>query len=394
MMISNKLFIVAAWLLMAFVGVFAEEPFSYERVDEQLHNWATSRSTSQVLQLVTYRDTILGCYTNFHEYLSPFFHTLIILPVDVANALLDVDELLQADSNTTAGVHIMLTTPYEGGSHHSRKIAEQFVTNELEPKGIDIRYLHSIFCDIHPLPTGHSKFVSMEQATLRLERDFNVAKQFRNAGVTLETNYDEDGYPVKCYKSCSSYFPLSRMKIFAMNSVLFEDLPLPTDGDNEQFGNFHGNDVESWWRDGGFDLKPSNLTNACLPWMVDSNYNFEDHSIFFDLELLRSVKDDYFGVSPRSFPDEKSFIGRFAQVQNMTLIRHQDVPLTIEFGHTPFHLNYRPDLDLDWFKNRAITEILVHRTPAEWQANWDRAAALGIKARYVDLKWERTFCSP
>jgi len=27
---------------------------------------------------------------------------------------------------------------------------------------------------------------------------------------------------------------------------------------------------------------------------------------------------------------------------------------TIEFGHTPFHLNYRPDLDLDWFKNRAI----------------------------------------
>ena len=76
----------------------AETKFSYEGVEEQLHYWATRTNTqSNVLQLVTHRELFLGCHGSFEEYLSPMFHTLIVLPKDIAYAL-HVDDMILTDN--------------------------------------------------------------------------------------------------------------------------------------------------------------------------------------------------------------------------------------------------------------------------------------------------------
>lgn len=346
----------------------SDDATGYDRVTERIDYWATETNTaSRIFQLITYRETLLGC-DSFHEYLSPFFHTLIVLPRDIAYAL-EVDQLVLDEPSNTAGIHLFLTNDI-GGHQHALKVAEQFIATELEPKGIDIRYLHSTNCDVHQFSTGHSRFVPFEQLALRMERDLDTAKQFRSLGKSLATNYDADGYPSKCWKGCSQYFPFSDVAILGMNTVFFEDVP--TEDNSEEFGHFHSNDFENWWANGGWASKPSNLTYAGLPWVFDVSWIVQEHSLMFDLELLRSVKEEYFSVAHSSFPGGKSFIGKFAQVNNMTLIRHNDVALHLNLAHSREFLNYPASLDLDWFKTRNLEIFAAHRNPRDQEENWDR----------------------
>jgi len=343
-------------------------------VEEQLHYWATRTNTqSKVLQLVTHRELFLGCHGSFEEYLSPMFHTLIVLPKDIAYAL-HVDDLILTD-NLTAGLHIFLTGVGLGGNHFARKIAEQFITNELEPAGIEVRYINSIDCNVHQLPKNHSKFASMEQLTLRMERDFDISKKMRQVGLNIETNYDLEGYPFdpiqnRCHHSCSAPIPMGKMNVLAMSPVLFEDPSLEPLAD--EMGIFHGHDDGDWWRDGGWVNKQRNLTNAALPWIFDKSAVFEAHVVMFDLEALRSVEQEYFAVSSRSFPDENHFIGEFARQNNYTLIRNNDVPLHVDFAHISESLEYPDDLNLDWFKERNLEELVSHRNPRDQFENWER----------------------
>lgn len=354
--------------------ISSEAEFSYEGVEEQLHYWATRTNTqSNVLQLVAHRELFLGCYGSFEEYLSPMFHTLIILPKDIYFAL-HVNELLMTES-LTAGLHIFLTGVGIGGSHYARKIAEQFISNELEPAGIEVRYINSIDCNIHQLPKNHSKFASTEQLTLRMERDFDISKKMRRVGLNIETNYDSEGYPFdpsrnRCHHSCSAPIPMGKMKVLAMIPVLFEDPSL--ENLSEEMGIFHGRDELKWWRGGAWENKQRNLTNAALPWIFDKSADFEAHAVMYDLEALRSVKQQYFAVTSRSFPDENHFIGEFARQNNYTLIRNNDVPFQVDFAHFTEPLEYPDDLDLDWFKERNLEELVSHRNPPDQFENWER----------------------
>ena len=99
------------------------------------------------------------------------------------------------------------------------------------------------------------------------------------------------GHPRNYYASCYDYEPFGDVKIFALNTLLFEDIPRE---DSKDFGVFLANDISS---KKGFATKAEQPGPHGLPWLIEASWTFEDHSFIPDLELLRSVKDEFF-VAP------------------------------------------------------------------------------------------------
>ena len=336
--------------------------------------------TVPLLQVVSHRELFIGCYS-FQEYLSPQFHTLLVFPKDVA-LLLHLDQLVQrATKQQTAGLHLFMTEGW-AGSHYARRLGEKFAREELDPRGHKVRYMSSVNCDVHPLPSEHVKYQPFSDMVLQMVRDFDLANRNRKTNPALgrETsrivnNYNAQGYPVdargNCTHECDHALPHARRPILAMNTVLFEDVP-----DMSSLAGFHGPDTMDWWKNGGWERRSHVMQQQKVevPWLQDESLFFEDHMILFDLEALRKMADVYFAVAPQAFPDENSFLGAAASKFGFTLVRHNDMVMRIDFGHDK--VSFDETVDVDAIR-RANWHVLGHfRSPRFLAANWERAASM------------------
>eukprot|EP00986_Skeletonema_menzelii_P006882 scaffold2613_cov122-Skeletonema_menzelii.AAC.1 len=229
----------------------------YEDIVGQVHNWITpaTRATKghQILMVVSHREFLFGCHS-FEEYLSPLFHTLFILPEDIAREL-RIDQLVQkATAATSAGAHLFYSDGYAGNSM-AISVGERFAAF-LDASILDdpLDYLVVAMCDIHQLPHNHRLFQSTESMILRMAKDFDTSKAYRNRGEFLESNYNEHGNTPLSSVDLQLQMPKSQMGILAMNTILWEQVP-----DLESVKMFHGSDFGHWFKNQ--EHKPQSLVD-------------------------------------------------------------------------------------------------------------------------------------
>jgi hypothetical protein len=337
----------------------------YNHVAERMDHWMKIDDPSglaPVLQIVTHRDMLLGCYS-FEEYLSPRFHTLIVLPKNFALEL-EVDKLVKkATREQTAGVHLFVPAGKYAGQLMALLAGKQFYETELKPMGYNIEFLNQVNCDVHQLPAGHRHFLSMEEVTLKLMKDFRLAKQYRHRGNYLERNYDDKGNVPGYIGS----IPRNRMKILAMNTILFERIP-----DLQSVANFHGKDVFKWWLRGrrGWKRRPKDLKAKGLPWLYDTSTFYENHIMMFDIQVLELTKNSFLDLEEEIFLIAgNTDMSMFGPWGNITALRNNDVALHINFGTFLSEFRFPSGVNLDMIK-RMNLELVAHvRNPMKRDAD-------------------------
>ena len=294
----------------------------YEDIVGQVHNWITpaTRATKghQILIVVSHRELLFGCHS-FEEYLSPLFHTLFILPEDIAREL-RIDQLVQkATAATSAGAHLFYSDGYAGNSM-AISVGEQFAAF-LDASILDdpLDYLVVAMCDIHQLPHNHRLFKSTESMILRMAKDFDTSKAYRNRGEFLESNYNEHGNTPLSSVDLQLQMPKSQMGILAMNTILWEQVP-----DLESVKMFHGSDFGHWFNNQ--EHKPQSLVDRDLPWLWDASQFVEGHFLMFDLQKLRKLRQlaPDFISGRKNNAEEQEIFPAVANNFNMTFIRHNE----------------------------------------------------------------------
>ncbi|KAL7428633.1 hypothetical protein ACHAXM_002687 [Skeletonema potamos] len=330
----------------------------YDDIVGQVHNWITpaTRATKghQILMVVSHREFLFGCYS-FEEYLSPLFHTLFILPEDIAREL-QVDQLVQkATAATSAGAHLFYSDGYAGNTM-ALNVGEQFAAF-LDASILDnpLDYLVVAMCDVHQLPHNHTLFQSTESMILQMAKDFDTSKAYRYRGEALESNYDEHGNTPLSSEDLQLQMPKSQMGILAMNTILWEQVP-----DLESVKVFHGIDVGDWSKNRV--PKPQSLVDRDLPWMWDVSQFVEGHLVMFDpkkLRKLRQLAPDFIS-GRKNNAEEHEILPAVANHFNMTIIRNNDLAFHLDVNTE----NQDPSrIKLDWLKAKTFELIGIALAP-------------------------------
>ena len=330
----------------------------YDDIVGQVHNWITpaTRATKghQILMVVSHRELLFGCYS-FKEYLSPLFHTLFILPEDIAREL-QVDQLVQkATVVTSAGAHLFYSDGYAGNAM-AINVGEQFAVfldSSILEDPLD--YLVVAMCDVHQLPHNHTLFQSTESMILRMAKDFDTSKAYRYRGEFLESNYNEHGNTPLSSDNLQLQMPKSQMGILAMNTILWEQVP-----DLESVKILHGSDVGNWFKKQM--RKPQSLVDHDLPWLWDVSQFVEGHLLMFDLEKLRKLRQlapDF--ISGRKISvEEHEVLPAVANHFNMTILRNNELAFHIDLN-TENQDSSR--INLDWLKTKSFELIGIALAP-------------------------------
>jgi len=371
--------------------------------------WATA-STEPVLMVVSHRDLLVGC-NSFEQYLSPEFHTLIVLPRDFALHV-KLDELVRsATPSKTAGLHLFYTDG-DAGAVRARKVAIDFVEREINPvqlsAGIEkIDFIQYFDCNVHEIPgenmKNHYSARPTRDATLQMVRDFQKLKR----GEVHPTNYDAEGYPaLENGSNCthSACFPKKLKHLhdvphhgygtLAMNALLFED----------KFGyKFHGRDVTEWGPDrpkGGpthWDLRATTGLKEGEPWIHDVSQFFEAHMFLFDIQAMKQIYNDYFSVAYPNFPSETVFFGILANRNKLRVVRTNDVSFNVDFGQSI--VRWPPGVDMEWIKLKNGDLFGSIRNPKIQHDTWQKAVAVGctqlsppyIAMLQLQCRWDSWF---
>lgn len=301
-----------------------------------------------MIVVITPRELLIGCHS-FHEYLSPEFYTLFVFDEDSVN-LFHLNALIK---NTTPeqslGAYLFITEEHHG-EIFARKVAFEFVKNLRLEKSVDVEFIYSVNCDMHPLPLGHAERVEFPEQTLKLYRDFTAEKRLRSKGTgeTMIHNMFDEGVDDR-----------RKQPFFAMGPLHVEDI---RNMKNLRGAILHGKDVGWWHRD--FDrVKPEALGDT--PWMVDMMRWAEGHALMIDVEVLDLIKEKYF-VIPNILAEMIALPRILAQF-NVTVGRHNEVKMIFDLAKEQTDLT-RPiysDYDLDWLRLRNFEMMSFGRHPKQ-----------------------------
>jgi len=359
----------------------------YDDIVGQVHNWITpaTRATKghQILMVVSHREFLFGCYS-FEEYLSPLFHTLFILPEDIAREL-QVDQLVQkATAATSAGVHLFYSDGYAGNSM-ALNVGEQFAAF-LDASILDdpLDYLVVAMCDVHQLPHNHTLFQSTESMILQMAKDFDTSKAYRYRGEFLESNYNEHGNTPLSSENLQLQMPKSQMGILAMNTILWEQVP-----DLESVKVFHGVDVGNWFKNQ--IPKPQSLVDRDLPWMWDVSQFAEGHLLMIDpqeLRKLRQLAPDFIS-GRKNNAEEHTILPAVANHFNMTIIRNNELAFHLDLNTE----NQDPRINLDWLKAKTFELIGIALAPRfDFFSSVIGFKETGITTDSMVFPWKASIC--
>ena len=360
----------------------------YEDIVGQVHNWITpaTRATKghQILMVVSHREFLFGCHS-FEEYLSPLFHTLFILPEDIAREL-RIDQLVQkATAATSAGAHLFYSDGYAGNSM-AISVGEQFAAF-LDASILDdpLDYLVVAMCDVHQLPHNHRLFQSTESMILRMAKDFDTSKAYRNRGEFLESNYNERGNTPLSSVDLQLQMPKSQMGILAMNTILWEQVP-----DLESVKKFHGSDFGNWFKNQVH--KPQSLVDRDLPWLWDASQFVEGHLLMFDLQKLRKLRQlaPDFISGRKNNAEEHEIFPAVANNFNMTFIRHNELAFHLDVNTE----NQDPSrINLNWLKAKTFELMGISLAPRfDFFASVVGYRETGITTASMVFPWKSSIC--
>ena len=361
----------------------------YDDIVGQVHNWITpaTRATKghQILMVVSHREFLFGCHS-FEEYISPLFHTLFILPEDIAREL-QVDQLVQkATAATSAGVHLFYSDGYAGNTM-ALHVGEQFAAF-LDASILDdpLDYLVVAMCDVHQLPHNHTLFQSTESMILQMAKDFDTSKASRYRGEALESNYDEHGNTPLSSEDLQLQMPKSQMGILAMNTILWEQVP-----DLESVKVFHGLDVGNWFKNQV--PKPQSLVDRDLPWMWDVSQFVEGHLVMFDpktLRKLRQLAPDFISGRKNSV-EEQLILPAVANHFNMTIIRNNELAFHLDINTE----NQDPSrINLDWLKAKTFELIGIASAPRfDFFSSVIGFKETGLTTYSMVFPWKASMCT-
>eukprot|EP00984_Skeletonema_dohrnii_P008501 scaffold3129_cov125-Skeletonema_dohrnii-CCMP3373.AAC.9 len=347
----------------------------YDDIVGQVHNWITPATGAtkehQILMVVSHREFLFGC-RSFEEYLSPLFHTLFILPEDIAREL-QVDQLVQkATAATSAGVHLFYSDGYAGNTM-ALHVGEQFAAF-LDASILDdpLDYLVVAMCDVHQLPHSHKLFQSTESMILQMAKDFDTSKAYRYRGEALESNYDEHGNTPLSSEDLQLQMPKSQMGILAMNTILWEQVP-----DLESVKVFHGVDVGDWFKNQ--IPKPQSLF-------------VEGHLVMFDpkeLRKLRQLAPDFIS-GRKNNAEEHAILPAVANHFNMTIIRNNELA---------FHLDLKTEnqdpsrINLDWLKAKTFELCGIALAPRfDFSSSVIGFKETGLTTDSMAFPWKASMC--